>query len=589
MSIVRYGATFPDPGAGQDPSASIELKMAFAPELSKAPGFLGRYQHLRNAINLIWNEPRRRQAAERRVPYDERKHDAFIWNDWTELMMEALCEGRWATVILGPNSSWKTTTIALFYLCKWLASPTNTIVVLTSTSLPGLRKRIWKEILKFYRWANPGFGFVNASDFAIRFQKGSDEAGIFGFATGMDEGEVQKAVDKIIGFHGTHVCAGVDEMQATNEAIVKACLSLEAGAETFQLAGAGNPDSELDPLCQMAEPIGGWESVTPEMDRWETKRGIAIHLDGLESPRVKEGDDYYPGLLRQRDIDSAASTYGEDSPEFWRTRRGYPAPQGVTKTVLSPSIIKKFHAKDPAVWVSDFVTGAGLDPAFEGGDRCMLRFGKCGVMIDGKTGICLGELVQIKTGATSTTPIHYQIVEQVRLLCEQHDPPVPPELFALDSTGEGGGLASIFQREWSPAITLVEFGGRASDLPVSEFNQKPSHQEYLYRVTELWYTFATMVRNDLIRGLDNDTAKGFCQRQWSMRGNLKLLESKKEMKLRTKISPDKEDATVVLTEMFRQTQHLGSTGEVHTQTDDAWNRYVKENSTYDENAYLIEA
>ena len=62
-------------------------------------------------------------------------------------------------------------------------------------------------------------------------------------------------------------------------------------------------------------------------------------------------------------------------------------------------------------------------------------------------------------------------------------------MFALDSTGEGGGLASIFQREWSPEILCVEFGGRPSKHPVSQTNPKRADQEYDRRVTELWFAF----------------------------------------------------------------------------------------------------
>lgn len=587
MGFKRYGAVFADPEAGTDPSASIELQMCFNPTLAKASGFLGRYQHLHNAIELIWNEPRRRAYEARGIKgYEPRKHDAFIFNDWSILMLETFCEKLWCTCVWGPNASWKTTCMAVFFLCAWYASPHNTIVVLTTTSLPGLRKRVWKEILKFHRLANPGFGHVNTSDFAIRFQKGSDESGIFGFATGQDEGDIQKAVDKIIGFHNTYAYAGLDEGQATNYAIVTACLSVEAGSENFQLIIPGNPDSELDTLGRMSEPVGGYHTITPELDRWETKQGVCIHLDGLESPRVIEGDEYYPGLLRQKDIDSAIQQYGEDSPEFWRTRRGFIAPQGVTKTVLSPSIIAKFNAKEKAVWVSGYTMGAGLDPAFEGGDKCMLRFAKCGEMIDGKIGIELCELVQIKTEASSKEPIHFQIARQVKDLCEQHDPPVAPENFSLDSTGEGGGLASILQREWSPAIMLVEFGGRASDLPVSEHNQKPCHQEYLYMVTELWYFMRTLVQNGQIRGLDNETALQFCQRIYVMRGNLKMLESKADMKLRTRKSPDEADATVVVTRMFRLTKNLGGSRGTVAKEDDAWTRFVRANRV--EQDYLAE-
>lgn len=590
MPLERYGVTWKD-DPGCDISATIELSMAFLPEFAKAKGFLGRYQHLRNAIDLIWNVPRRRLHEERGVKgYDERKHDAFIWNDWSELMMETFSERHWCTTVWGPNASWKTTCMAVYFLCAWYASPHNTVVVLTTTTLPGLRKRVWKEILKFHRLARTGLGHINASDYAIRFQKGSDESGIYGFATGQDDGDIQKAVGNIIGFHNTYAYAGLDEGQDTNFALVTGCLSVEAGSEHFQLIIPGNPDNELDTLGRMSEPVGGYHVVTPEMDKWPTKKGVCIHLDGLESPRVKEGDEYYPGLLRQKDIDSAIQQYGEDSPEFWRTRRGFIAPQGVTKTVLSPAIIAKFCAKEKAIWVSGYTMGAGLDAAFEGGDKCMLRFAKCGEMIDGKIGIELNELVQIKTEASSKEPIHYQIARQVKDLCEQHDPPVAPENFALDSTGEGGGLASILQREWSPAIMLVEFGGRASDLPVSEHNPKPCHQEYLYMVTELWYFLRTLVQNGQIRGLDNETALQFCQRMYVMRGNLKMLESKSDMKARTRKSPDEADATVVAARMFRLTKNLGGAAGTAKPQDDAWSQFVKKNQVFNrEKAYLTEA
>jgi hypothetical protein len=589
MPFSAYGVQFPDPEAGVNPWTAAELMMAFNPSLRVASGFQGKYFHLRRAIDLIWNDPRRQYAAQHKIPYDERKNDAFIWNDFTERMMEGLCEEHYSTCIWSGNAMWKTTTVALYVLCAFYASPTDTSVVLTTTTLAGLKKRIWKEVLKFHRWSNCGIGHVSASDFAIRLNKGSDDSGIFGFATGQDEGEVQKAVDKIIGFHNRFVIAGVDEGQATNEAIIKGCLSLEAGAERFQLIVPGNPDNELDTLGQESEPIDGYSTISPETGEWKTKRGICIHLDCYDCPRVKEGDEFYPGMLRQKDIDSAIAAYGEDSPEFWRTRRGFIAPQGITKNVLTPAIIRHGNAWDKATWVGEYTMGAGLDPAFEGGDRRMLRFAKCGEMTTGKVGIELNELVRVNIDVTSNVPIHYQIVYECKRLCEAHDPPVLPQNFALDSTGEGGGLASIFMREWSAAITLIEFGGRASDLQVGEHVDKKGFEEYMNRVTELWYSFRHMVYDGLIRGLDKEAAKEFCQRLWDYRGNLKMLEPKKDMKARTRRSPDLADATVVVTEMFRQRMHLGATGQLTVQTDKAWRDYQKKNNISSEQDYLVEA
>jgi hypothetical protein len=68
----------------------IELMLAFNRRLFAATGWQGRFFHLKNAIDLIWNVPRRQHAAARGQAYDERKHDAYIWNEWSEEMQKRL-------------------------------------------------------------------------------------------------------------------------------------------------------------------------------------------------------------------------------------------------------------------------------------------------------------------------------------------------------------------------------------------------------------------------------------------------------------------------------------------------------------------
>jgi hypothetical protein len=122
---------------------------------------------------------------------------------------------------------------------------------------------------------------------------------------------------------------------------------------------------------------------------------------------------------------------------------------------------------------------------------------------------------------------------------------VTPYYFGLDSTGEGGGLASIFQREWSREILCVEFGGRPSRNPVSNTNPKRADEEYDRRVTELWFFFRLILLNEQIRGLDPESAMEFCRRWWQLRGPYISLETKAKMKERTRRSPDIADADVV--------------------------------------------
>lgn len=572
--IGRYGFKFPD----GTKDTTIEL-MAFAYGAKEE-----RFQRLQSAIDLLWNV---------------RFKDAYMWNDWTELMLQQFCEHRYVAVT-GSAASWKTTSAAIFALASWYSSPADTAVILTSTTLDGLRRRIWKEVTRYYRM-EPAMGNLVQSRNCIQFTKGSDDAGVFGIA--VDKGDVDKAIGKIIGFHARNIIVVVDEMQYTSEAIVEACVNLEAGAESFQFLGLGNADDQLDPHGRMCEPKNGWDAITPEQQLWETKRGVCVHLDALESPNVKAGKDIYPGLVRQKDIDNTIRDYGADSPQFWQMRRGFWPPEGISRTVLSAPMITKFKAKDKVIWVSDYIAGAALDPAFtEGGDRCILRIGRCGLADVGKSDrhleafekddgtrmiLSLGEIIQIKVRLSDSEPIHYQISRQVREACLERG--IPPDMFALDSTGEGGGLASIMQREWSPNIMCIEFGGRPSRNPVSSTNSKRSDEEYYLRVTELWYQFRILVMNGQIRDLDHETATEFCQRKVKMRGPLIQVEPKTEMKERTKKSPDLADATVCLSELFLNKLHTFKSDPKDTFSPDVrWKEFAaKLDVSNEEEAYSV--
>lgn len=544
MSIVKYNRKWPP---GSDPFA-IELK-CFDLGLTPEQGGLGRFEHLKNAIDIRWNWPRRMLAEKQKQFYDPDKHDAFIWNEWTEMMMRAFCDER-EVVVAGPGSSYKTTTGAMFCLCYWLCSPNKTRVIITSTTGDGLRARVWKEISHFYRSVSEAGNLVQSRTM-IQFVKGDDGAGIYGIAVESD-GNVEKAVNKIQGRHNTNMAIFVDEMPTVSGAIVEAGVNLETGAERFKFIGVGNPDSHFDPHGRMAEPEHGWDSITVDTEKWRTQRGgICIHLDGRRSPRIGN-DDKFPGLIRQQDLERTASQYGDDSPQMWKQRYGFWCPEGISKTVLSESDIVKFRAKDKAIWVAGFKKAAGLDPSFEGNDLCVLQIVKFGKIDGDKTAIEFHKRHIIKTKTMTDlldNPRHYQIVQQVKQICV--DEGIPPERFGLDSTGEGGGLASIFSKEWSNAINPIEFGGRASPNAISDTTPdtkdrpKKGFEEYLNRVTELWYQVRVLVRNGQIRGLDDDAAIEFCKRFYKLQGNMLVVESKTLMKARTGNSPDKADACCV--------------------------------------------
>jgi hypothetical protein len=357
----------------------------------------------------------------------------------------------------------------------------------------------------------------------------------------------------------------VDEATDTPEAAFEATANLSKGCREFQFLAIGNPHSTLDEHGRFSEPKDGWDSVGIDTPEWETKRGVCLRFDGLQSPNILSGRTKWAFLITQEQVDSSLKYEGEDSPRYWKYSRGMWAPQGVCTTVLSEAMCHKYRVTGNHAFVNEAKLIAGLDPAF-GGDRCVLRFAKYGDLTSGLMGIEFTETLTIKLNAGSTEPIHFQVARQVKEACLSRG--VEPSHLAIDATGEGGGLCDILAREWSPHICRVGFGGRASDKPVSDEDSRPSHEAYANRVTELWFSVREWVIREQVKGLDSPTIVEFCQRMFDDKKRKIVVERKVDMKGRTGQSPDLADAAALVVEMGRT---LG-VGHLHkkTHSDKEW-------------------
>ena len=517
----------------------------------------GRYEHLRTLCELLWQRPGK---------------EVFKWNPWLETQLEAFCSDNREVLLTGPNSAGKTFGSALYLLNQFYCSPTDTRVSIASTTRDGLKGRIWADFRKLHMAAIEVIGKVGHlvdSDICIQSVRGDSRHGVFGVS--IVQGEEKKALGRLIGFHTPRSFVAVDELTDVNWSIITSLTSFFTAKRRSQFIGTGNASFFFDSHGRMCEPEDGWNSITVNSDQWKTKRGgLCVHFNALKSPNVLAHRTVYDFLPTQADIDDTIKKYGESSPEMYRFRLGFWCPEGITRTVLNNSIITKFQAMLRAVWKDGRrQMWAGLDPAFEGGDRCVLRFGWTGVSDAGIDTLELAhredgepDIIYVKVDVSMTdpdgkpVPIHYQIARTVKIECEARG--IPPDRFGMDTTGEGGGLASIISEEWGHGFCQVEFGGKPSDMAVSEINSKPRNKEYYDKVTELWHSFRTSLLLNQIRGLDADTALEFCSRQFTVEG-ITWLESKAEMKARAGArSPDLADAVAVLHHTVQRRGALGA-------------------------------
>jgi hypothetical protein len=152
---------------------------------------------------------------------------------------------------------------------------------------------------------------------------------------------------------------------------------------------------------------------------------------------------------------------------------------------------------------------------------------------------------------------------------------VSPENFALDATGGGAGIADIISQRWKNGFHRISFGGAATEAPISVEDTRPAKQVYANRVSQLWGQIKVVIMAGRMRGLDDQTARELCARIYSLKNEKMVLESKRELKKRTKgNSPDRADALALLVEVFVNQNGLGNATATDGINDEDWQKFA---------------
>lgn len=528
------------------------------------PTGISPYQHLRRAAEIL-------------VP-DSR------WHPWREERFQSLCDDEDAFKLgdvtirnqawVGPGSAGKTCDAAFFGYLFWLAAPDISYVILTSTSKAKIRQRAWSVIQECHLATSSileegdSCGHMLNSTLELQAERGDSKHSIF--AQAIESGEVNKAVQNLLGVHAPRICIIIDEAPGTPDAIYHTVANMLKGAQEVVIISIGNgPQTKLDCFSRVCTPANGWESVSVDSERWRTAAvadfqfppGVCLHFDGTKSPNVLAGRTIYPFLytyedwLRVRDNPDAQRTVS-----FWSQDRGFWPPEGFVNTVLTAEQIERGGARGILAFDGKTTPIGALDSGF-GGDKCIARFGRMGRLKGGKLGVQVDECLEIpimvneRDEAGKPVPAEYQIVNRIIPLAAARG--VHPSHFGVECSGTGRGVAAILIQEWGEVIA-VESGGAASDLPASEEDERPARSVYDRRVTELWFSVQAFVRGQQLGGLTAEDVRQFCTRTYTYASKKYSIEkkedpkSKADLKQRLGCSPDEADALAVLIEVARQ-------------------------------------
>jgi len=501
-------------------------------------------------------------------------HPDKVWHKWNDLLLENFIDHR-VIGVLGPASSGKTREAADFARMIYYCHPDCTTVICTSTERETLEDRVWGEIKsqhrlakKQYEWI-PGHLIESKQRLVTDARNSGDAEDGRDFRNGMvgvptKKGGSYQGMGAFAGRKNKIVILIADEASLLPRIFVDAFANLsknnphgESSNPLFGFKGIalGNPKDTTDALgviCEPAPELGGWDGgidQTPKTKTWNIRwpDGICVQLPGSDSPNL-DGKLGIP-LITQEHIDADIKFYGEDSLQFTMMDMGrMPRGQG-SRRVLTRQMCNKFHALEEIVWKDNNRTKIGfLDAAYRGvgGDRTIFGELQYGIAIDqeGKERqmMCLIDTMLVPVSVKIDEMPEDQIALFVKDQCEKRE--IIPENVFFDSTGRGS-LMSAFARLWSAYVQCVEFGGTASERPVSREILTLCKDYYFNFVSELWFSFRLVVESRQFRGLTEEVMNEFCFREWKNVGANKIqVEPKDKMKIKSGRSPDLADALV---------------------------------------------
>lgn len=525
------------------------------------------------------------------LPHHYEQFRKIVWPEldahrWHNLCRDEILRNK-VTVLMGPGSSGKTHEAAWTKLTEYLCFPANTLVLVSSTDIRGLRLRVWGEMVSLWERARDRFpwlpGILIDSKLAITTDDlDEDKArdlrkGIIGIPC-VQNGKFV-GLGKYAGIKQARIRLIADEAQFMGGSFLSAFANLDKNAD-FRAIVLGNPNDPLDPLGKAAEPRDGWTGyISPEKTTaWDTRffNGRCVNLIGTDSPNFDFPENEptrYPYLISREKISNTLSFFPKESMEYQSQCVGSMKTGVLSRRVLTRDICRNFRAFENVTWKGTVLTRIfALDAAY-GGDRCVGGWIEFGLDLDGHTILNVHPpyIIPIRI-ATSESP-EDQIATRIKNDCEALG--IAPENVFHDATGRGS-LGTALARAWSAQTNPIDFGGTPSERPVCldlyifdpkdrTRRLKRCDEHYSKFVTELWFSIRYAIEASQVRNLPEDVMEELCMREWEYTTNNKYtLEPKSGtpgkdgtprrpgMKERTGRSPDLADWLSIAVEGARR-------------------------------------
>lgn len=565
--ISRYGMAFPD---NMD-DLSIEL---FCYAISR--GQYGRTYCIKHNIDLedfklLTPFEHFIKAVQLQWPTEVSIKSRGYMNTQLLRTIEELCNND-DLVLAGAASMGKSFPVGLWILLDWCAAPTCTSSWVATTTIGASEDRIWGIISKLWKASRIKIG--NLMDYRHMIVWGGGDGNdqrdyrnaikALAFPQG---NEGQKAIDTTRGRKNDRIRLALDELPEMEMGALTARVNLSSNDDKVFI-GIGNPSAGDNPHTRWCTPRGqsNFDTVTMDMDKWETETGVCLFYNGMRSPNFQAPSSEpppFPFLMdRVKQAQMLKQCYGdENAVDYVRNAIGWWPKSGFNQTILTGDLIRNANTHELPLWDSNGLTKvAGFDTAFTaGGDRCVLTIGTLGyVRGTSQRVLHMDSQHVIQLSARETAEFENQLATEVVRICRNAG--VEPHKFGMDVSGDGGRVGQAIIREWlktdqnGHSIVLISSMGKPTDRIAAEVDKRPCKDVYDRLVSEFWYSAYHGFKSRTIWGIDytSELGRELCLRRYTLKSRKVSIETKNDFKARIGYSPDLADSFVYCLEMARR-------------------------------------
>lgn len=551
--MLRYGLNF------SDQMNSLEIEQEFI----RRGGFItvgdrrygkGLFHHYRAVQQLIW-------------PEDDHHR-------WSDLMLREILANR-LTAVCGARDSGKThVALSRFGLTDYFCFPDETLILVSSTDLRGLRLRVWGDMVDMLKRAQARYhwlpGNVIESLHGIFTDRLNEDTPIRDIRKGIicipcldRKGSWVGGIEKFVGIKQKRRRLLGDEVQFMHPDYLTVLSNLDEG--DFKAVLVGNTLANRKALDRAAEPAEGWENRAQPIktDVFKNKfDGVTIQLIGTDSPNfdVPAGKPIpYPYMVNRKSEARVGNRWGRDSEQYHSQISGLRKTGLFMHRVLTEDMCRRAGTFERVVWSGEpTVKVYACDMGF-GGDRCVAGWCEFGTAVGGDTVLRVNPPTEIQISVDREP--EDQIAMFIRTECVALQIPGANVYF---DAGMRATAATALAKHFSTEVNAVNFGSVPSKRPVSasEYILDPQtgakrlkrcDEHYDRFVTELWFSVRFAVLSKQLRELPLDVAQEFYDREWTKTyGDRYEIETKDDMKERTGYSPDLADWLAIAVEGARR-------------------------------------